>query len=187
MRIEFVSNLCKPAPPGRAEFFRRWHDKNSVALDRFELLELRRDDGVQVFHAREVATARPVQVHLFTQANVAESLALLSRLNQLPEPDRRRILDRGTTQGFPYVVTDRLAGFANLREWLDSKTAPAPAPSRSLDQQFFDLFDASVPEPPALEDDSPEPANRVAAIALGLAVAVLFLLLVIGLFAFHPK
>lgn len=147
--------------------------------DRFELLELRRDDGIQTFHAREVSTARPVQVH-FLDANAPETLALLSRL---PDAERRRVIDRGVSDGRPYIVTDRLAGFASVREWLDSK-----AISPSLDQQFFQLFDSDVPEP------DPEPApervhtgSALGAMALGIAVAILFLVLVIAILAFHPK
>lgn len=164
-----------------------------MALERFELLELRRDDGVQIFHAREVSTARPVQVHLFSAGSVPENLALLSRLNRLPEPDRRRVIDRGISLGRPYVVTERLAGFANLREWVDSKTAPEPAPpsTRSLDQQFFDLFDSAEPQmkpqPLMLEGDPPESGIPFAAMALGVVVAVLFVLFLIALVAFRRK
>jgi hypothetical protein len=153
-----------------------------VALDRFELLELRRDDGIQTFHAREVSTARPVQVHFLAGASVPESLALLSRINQLPAAERRRVIDRGVSQGMPYVVTDRLAGFASLREWLDSKAAPA-----SLDQQFFELFDSVVPPPDLETDEENRPGSPLAAMALGIGVALLFLVLVMVAFAFHPK
>jgi len=158
---------------------------------RFELLELRRDDGIQTFHAREVSTARPVQVHFF-DASVPETLALLSRLNRLPDAERRRVIDRGVSDGRPYVVTDRLAGFASLREWLESK-----ADARSLDQQFFELFDSEVPEPqvqPASissgdddDDEDRHTGSALGAMALGIVVAIVFLGLVIAAFAFHPR
>ena len=152
-----------------------------MALDQFELLELRRDDGIQTFHAREIATARPVQVHLLTNGSVPENLALVSRINRLPEAERRRVIDRGVFQGRPYVVTDRLAGFASLREWLDSKSL-----ATSLDQQFYDLFDPEVPAP-----KTDEPGGKkgipVGAMALGIMVAILFLGVVIAVFAFLPR
>ncbi len=159
-----------------------------MALDRFELLELRRDDGVQTFHAREIATARPVQVHLFPNGDAS----LLSRLDRLPAAERLRVLDRGVSEGKSYVVTDRLAGFASFREWVDAKAAP------SLDQQFFQLFDPPTPEPepaplpqPVLEpvkvkrDSLPFAAKAVLAVVLGVAAALAFLALVIAVFAFH--
>ena len=53
-----------------------------VGLDRFELLELRRDDGVQTYHAREVATARPVQVHLFANGRMEDALKLFYKVTK---------------------------------------------------------------------------------------------------------
>jgi hypothetical protein len=109
--------------------------------DRFELLELRRDDGIQTFHAREIATARPVQVHLLSR-KTSENEALLSRLEHLPDSERRRIVDRGETEGLLYVVTDRLAGHPGFREWLTVKSDPAARIS-VLDRQFLELFDTA--------------------------------------------
>jgi hypothetical protein len=177
-------------------FTRAWHDETSVdpnrLQDRFELLELRRDDGIQTFHAREVSTARPVQVHFF-DASVPRDLALLSRLERLPDAERRRVIDHGVSGGRPYIVTDRLAGFASLREWLESQ-----AGSPSLDQQFFELFDSEVPErqeqPEVILSDEEgahtegsHAGSALGAMALGIVVAIAFLVLVIAAFAFHPK
>jgi hypothetical protein len=111
--------------------------------DRYELVELRRDDGIQTFHAREIATARPVQFHLFAQEESQENLALLSRLDHLPDVERRRVIERGEYQGRPYVVTDRLAGYPGFREWLAAMT-DLPVKNSSLDEQFLQLFDAPV-------------------------------------------
>jgi hypothetical protein len=134
-----------------------------VSLDRFELLELRREGSVQTYHAREISTARPVQVHLFIGGNGGENARLLELIGQLPESERRRVLDRGESQGFPYIVTDRLAGYVDFREWVttNSKLSAASASSRtpSIDQQFFNLFDSapqSFPVPAAVTASPPE-------------------------------
>lgn len=113
--------------------------------ERYELLELRRDDdGIQTFHARDRETARPVQIHLFpenpSEAAAAENRTLLARIEYLPDAERRRIIERGDYKGRPYVVTDRLAGYAGFREWLMVKTDPA-ARHATLDDQFHQLFD----------------------------------------------
>ena len=112
--------------------------------ERYELLELRRDDGIQTFHARDRETARPVQVHLFrddpSEETAIENRNLLSRLERLPDAERRRVIERGDYKGRAYVVTDRLAGYAGFREWLLVKTDPA-ARHASLDDQFHQLFD----------------------------------------------
>jgi hypothetical protein len=108
--------------------------------DRFELLELRRDDGIQTFYAREIATARPVQVHLLVRGKAEENEALLSRLEHLPDAEWRRVIDRGEWEGMRYVVTDRLAGYPGFREWLTLKSDPAARIS-VLDEQFRQLFE----------------------------------------------
>jgi len=123
--------------------------------DRYELVELRRDDGIQTFHAREIATARPVQFHLFAQEESRENLALLSRLDHLPDAERRRVIERGEYQGRPYVITDRLAGYPGFREWLTVMTEPVK--NSWLDEQFLQLFDA-----PALNDLKPSGPVTVA-------------------------
>jgi hypothetical protein len=128
-----------------------------VSLDRFELLELRREGSVQTYHAREISTARPVQVHLFIGGSGGENARLLELIPQLPESERRRILDRGDSQGFPYIVTDRLAGYVDFREWVTSNSNPSGmsasgrTPARTstrtptIDEQFFSLFDSAPP------------------------------------------
>ena len=160
-----------------------------MSLDRFELLELRHDDGIQTFHARELASARPVQVHLFAEGQTRDTLAFLGRIAYLPEDERRRVIDRGIHQGVPYLVTDRLAGYASLREWIEEKCAP------TLDQQFAALFE-KAPEPyrePQIEPETePEPVRRgrkaasILALVLGMGAALIFLVLLIAFIAFKP-
>ncbi len=143
-----------------------------MSLDRFELLELRREGSVQTYHAREISTARPVQVHLFTGAG--ESADLLRMVPNLPDSERRRVLDRGESQGVPYIVTDRLAGYVDFREWVTANSKPSPeagappSPARdsTVDEQFFQLFDSAPPAfspsaaGPVLTAVAPQPVSR---------------------------
>jgi hypothetical protein len=130
--------------------------RNILALyERYELLELRRDDGIQTFHARDIETARPVQFHLVAKDESGENVALLARLEYLPEAERRRVIERGEYQGMPYVITDRLAGYPGFREWLMVKTE-APERNSKLDEQFHQLFDA-----PAAQNAQPVSAAPV--------------------------
>jgi hypothetical protein len=178
-----------------------------LSLDRFELLELRRDGGIQTYHAREIATARPVQVHLFSAGLTAENLVLFRRIDRLPDSERRRVLDRGESRGTPYVVTDRLAGYADFREWVTTNAAAAPNPS--LDEQFLQLFEPPVGPPapitlmpppeisvgsPRTPTDPPRKRLRIlpvaakslAGLVLGILTALLVLAMVVAYFAFRP-
>jgi hypothetical protein len=145
-----------------------------VSLDHFELLELRRHGEIQTYHAREIATARPVQVHLFVAGATPECAELLARLSRLPETERRRVIDRGESRGFPYVVTDRLAGYSDFREWITVNSHSQQLQERSIDEQFFQLFD-SPPAAPAqaqIPDADPMPFLPGPAAVSGIRTAV---------------
>ena len=88
--------------------------------ERYELLDLNRDDGVKTFDAREIATGRPLKVHLFAHPFAPLQIALLKAIAQLPEAERERIVERGKHEGTPYIVTDQLADHAGLSEWVQA-------------------------------------------------------------------
>jgi hypothetical protein len=125
--------------------------------DRFQLFDLRRDEGARTFEAREIATGRPVLVHLFANRTSPLNRVLLSKVDALPEKERLRVLDSGDHEGGVYLVTDRLAEYAGLREWLSQKD-PRPrnpdsgtdwrkrAAKPSIDDQLANLFD-TAPRP----------------------------------------
>jgi hypothetical protein len=92
--------------------------------DRFELLDLDLDEGVQSYTAREITTGLPVKVHLFGKPKTPLQAALLEAIDRLPDSEKSRILGRGEHDGKPYLVTDRLAPHAGLTEWLRSAKEP---------------------------------------------------------------
>lgn len=139
---------------------------------RFDLLDLVRDDGVKSFRAIETATGRPLLVHFFVNADAPLTIALLGKVDRLPLQEFGRIVDRGEHQGVPYLVTDRLPDYPGLREWLEAMgssataeinplntagawkamgvpTAASPNPKSTLDDQFASLFEAVQPAPAA--------------------------------------
>ena len=95
--------------------------------ERYELLDLNRDIGVKTFEARELATGRPVKVHLFVHPSAPLQAALLKAIDKLPEDQRQRIIERGKHEGTPYVVTDRLADYPGLSEWVQAAGHAAKA------------------------------------------------------------
>ena len=88
--------------------------------ERYELLDLSRDDGVKTFEARELATGRPVKVHLFVHPSAPLQVALLKAIDRLPDAERQRVVERGKHEGTPYVVTDRLMDYPGLSEWVQA-------------------------------------------------------------------
>jgi hypothetical protein len=88
--------------------------------ERYELLDLCGDIGVKTFEAREIATGRPVKVHLFVHPSAPLQAALLKAIDKLPDEQRQRIVERGKHEHTPYVVTDRLTDYAGLSEWLQA-------------------------------------------------------------------
>jgi hypothetical protein len=132
--------------------------------ERYELLDINRDDGVKTFEAREIATGRPVKVHLFVRPAAPLQAALLKAIDHLSEDDRQRILERGKHEGTPYVVTDRLVDYPGLSEWVQAashqgKSKPAKpvletAGAWKVQPVAPGPSPASVPQPPAVPQES---------------------------------
>jgi hypothetical protein len=99
--------------------------------ERYELLDLNRDLGVKTFEAREIATGRPVKVHLFEHRSAPLQAVLLKAIDKVPDEQRQHIIERGKHERTPYVVTDRLTGYAGLSEWVQAVTHSAK-PSKPL-------------------------------------------------------
>lgn len=99
--------------------------------ERYELLDLNRDIGVKTFEAREIATGRPVKVHLFVHPSAPLQAALLKAIDKLPDDQLQRIVERGKHEGTPYVVTDRLADYPGLSEWVQA-AGHSPNPAKPL-------------------------------------------------------
>jgi hypothetical protein len=87
--------------------------------------------------------------------------ALLAKIDALSDQERARILDRGNHEDGQYVVTDRLADFAGLPEWLTAADAqkplsaagewqvPKPA-NPDIDDALADLFKTALLPIPTL-------------------------------------
>jgi hypothetical protein len=90
--------------------------------DRYELLDLSRDLGVKTFEARQISTGRPVKVHLFEHRSAPLQAALLKAIDSLSAEERQHIIERGKHERTPYIVTDRLTGYAGLSEWVQAVT-----------------------------------------------------------------
>jgi hypothetical protein len=96
----------------------------------YEVLDLLRDDGVQTFRAKEKATGRGLELHLFLPFGRPENKALFDRLKALPLETRRKFLDVGVDGSTPYVVTDPLPGNRGFKGWADellAETQGAPS------------------------------------------------------------
>jgi len=139
--------------------------------DRFQLLGLKRDEGACSFEAREIANGRPVLVHLFADRTSPLNRALLAKIDALPASERSRIIDRGKHEGGVYIVTDRLAEYPGLHEWLRAKHPDRARPldeggawrmtagtKASVDDQLATLFETAptpVVEPSPLDEPKP--------------------------------
>jgi hypothetical protein len=135
--------------------------------ERYELLDLNRDDGVKTFEAREIATGRPVKVHLFVRPAAPLQAALLKAIDHLSEEDLQRIVERGKHEGTPYVVTDRLIDYPGLSEWVQaashqSKSKPAkPVLETAGAWKVQPVPAAPVPPPPAPPATAAPPQESV--------------------------
>jgi len=160
---------------------------------RYELDRLIADGETKTFRAIDNATGRAVLLHMFNPKAAPVLAALKAKLASDPRVPRPPLLELGEFAGSPYAVTEVVAGFTNLRDWIAALpsspgvAAPAPAapgPSAppaspsgsagstrrlSTTEQFHSLFDDSpraippVSAPPAAVAP-PAPAARPAPI-----------------------
>ncbi len=129
--------------------------------ERYELLDLNRDDGVKTFEAREIATGRPVKVHLFVRPSAPLQAALLKAIDHLSESDRERIVERGKHEGTPYVVTDRLADYPGLSEWVQAASHQNKSKAAKPVLETAGAWKVQpdpAPAPPAPQAPPPAPA-----------------------------
>jgi hypothetical protein len=122
---------------------------------KYELLDLLKDEGVKVFNAREISTGRRITVFLFAGEQARLHAELLEQLRVLQRPDRNDLLEVGDNQGIPFVVTEPLSGIAELKRKVAVSPAPPAAAAPPAPGEFTRLFQASAPPQPIREAAPP--------------------------------
>ncbi len=89
----------------------------------FQLLGLLRDDGIRTFRAKEIASGRDLQIHIF-HSEASENRLLFERLRALPLNARHELLELGYEDKTPYVVTDPLPRETGARAWFGRLLRP---------------------------------------------------------------
>jgi hypothetical protein len=121
---------------------------------KYELERLIADGEVKTFRATENISGRLVFLHLFNPEAQPVLVALRSRFAQDPLHLTPPLIALGEFAGNPYSVTEPIAPFTNLREWLGLAAAPAPVsippiakPVVEKTDSFARLFADSKPAP----------------------------------------
>jgi hypothetical protein len=132
----------------------------------YELERLIADGEVKTFRARENATGRPVLLHMFNSEGQDVLAGLKARFAKDPRRPSPPLIELGEFAGTPYAVTEALAPFRNLREWVERPASP-PAPAAAGDE-FEKLFGEPKPAAPVPQTQgeftkffgpAPAPAN----------------------------
>jgi len=148
----------------------------------FKLLVLIHDGDTKSYLARHPSFDRTVMLHVLPQPGSTACDELIALMERLSPAAQKMILDRGEENGAGYLVTDKIADFRSLRDWLEKAAvaplvapvpaepaapeappveAPAPAPAPAPGE-FTRLFQA-VPATSAAPDPPPPPAAQPAA------------------------
>jgi len=104
---------------------------------KYELLDLLKDEGVKVFNAREISTGRRIAVFLFVGEQARLHAELLKQLRASRRPGRTDLLEVGDNQGIPFVVTEPLGGMAELKRKVAVSPAPPAAPQAGRPPDAF--------------------------------------------------
>src|ERR1035438_9482398 len=102
---------------------------------KYELLDLLKDEGVKVFNARELATGRRITVFLFVGEQARLHAGLLEQLRASQRSGQPGLLEVGDNQGTPYAATEMLGGLADLKRM--AGVAPAPPAPRAEKPDAF--------------------------------------------------
>src|SRR5271157_3181371 len=95
---------------------------------KYELLDLLKDEGVKVFNAREISTGRRITLFLFVGEQARLHADLLEQLRASQRPGQTDLLEVGDNQGTPYVATEPLGGLADLKRKVAASPPPPAAP-----------------------------------------------------------
>ena len=104
---------------------------------KYELLDLLKDEGVKVFNARERATGRQIAIFLFVGEQASLHAELLQQLRAAQRPERADLLEVGENQGTPFVATEPLNGLAELKRKVAAPPAPPAAPGAGKPPDAF--------------------------------------------------
>ncbi|MCU1258384.1 MAG: hypothetical protein JWO80_1269 [Bryobacterales bacterium] len=91
----------------------------------YQLLDVLRDDGIRTLKAKEIASGRSLEVHLFMKL---EDHALFDGLHGLPLSARSALLEFGSELKIPYIVTDPVPAETTARAWFTTLMKPVQAP-----------------------------------------------------------
>src|SRR5450759_3849599 len=138
------------------------HDNENLAAagipmnfhEKYELLNLIRDDGVKTFAARNRATRDTLTVHVFPGNQLEANADLLARVRMLIEAGNSVLIEFSELEGMLCVVTHTSPGVVRLCEWAFLQPAdgslPPPGPAR-----FAQVGTWHVPPPPAAPPPAP--------------------------------
>jgi hypothetical protein len=128
----------------------------------YRLLKCIAERGVQSYTAQATASGGAVMVHFLDDEAPEESRALLAQLGRLGASDRAKLLETVDVAGATVVVTQVLANFTSLPQWLDGRLGdrarvPADAPES---RKGSDTPPAAVhPDRDASPDVAPPPPD----------------------------
>ncbi len=125
--------------------------------ERYEAVDLVEDENVKIFVAREISTGRTVDVFLFVGDQACEHAELIETLRTADRRKFPELIEVGSHQGSPYVVTHPLGTFSELKTRA-SHLATAAAPLVHKSDEFSKVGIWRVPKtltaPPSHSDKS---------------------------------
>jgi hypothetical protein len=130
-----------------------------IVSGKYELLDVLHESGIRTYRARQVTLGHLVMVHFIAGTETEDDFALLEKLAELPDSERKLFFDAGEHESVPYLVSWPLPGFHSLPDWLErtlgehrvepKRVIPAPETARGDPSEFSRLFFRGLKEPPA--------------------------------------
>ena len=86
--------------------------------EKYQLLELAGDEGAKTFVAQETSTGKKVTVFLFVGEQARAQADFIVQLRAVDRTRFPELIETGDNRGTPYVVTEPISGFSELKNRL---------------------------------------------------------------------
>ena len=132
--------------------------------EKYQLVDLVEDENAKIFVAEEISTGRKVSVFLFVGEQARLHADLIERLRMADHRQFPELIETGNNQGTPYVVTQPLSGFSELKNRILRIQLTAEAPTTPQRENFSKVGMWHVPQilsaAPAAQKPSDETAKE---------------------------
>jgi len=115
--------------------------------EKYRIVDLAEDAITKTYVAREKSTGREVTIFVFAGKHAPAEAEVIGRLSASDRSTLPEFIETGSDQGIPYVITEPLGGYADLKRRVLQTRTPLPEPASGEFTRMFQSPAALIHEP----------------------------------------